>query len=119
MNIKETLEKLNKYTEATTEKNWESAINFETIGCGIEVCHGTSEDGFHTLYCSGFSSNSAKNLDFKSDIEVGYGKPLEDRQQANERLKEVKKQIQAELLQLANEFDNKVVELFAKYNFTK
>ena len=62
MNIKETLEKLNKFTEAKNDPNWRGVVDFDNIGCGFEVATGTSADDFFTLNLEGYSANSSKNL---------------------------------------------------------
>ena len=120
MNIKETLAKLEKFTEAKLEPKYgANTIDFDSIGCGINVETGTSEDGFLTLYLQGYSSNTSKNLDFKSTIEVGYGKPKEERQQANAEFRVKKEEAVKALVQLADEFDKKIEETLKSLGFEK
>lgn len=118
MNIKETLEKLNKYTEAKEERI--NSINFENIGCGfdIEVC--TSTNNTMGIFLSGYSNNSGKGLDFcNQELKLDYKGTPEERKAVNDKYKELKVNVKAELLQAANEFDNKVAEIMNKYGFVK
>jgi hypothetical protein len=120
MKIKELNEQLEKYTEASLEKNWRNVIDFDNIGCGFEVETGTSTDEFFTLNLEGYSANSSKNLCFKSDsFKVGYGLDQEARKEMNDKFVAQKELVKEALLQAANEFDKKIEEIMANYGFTK
>ena len=119
MNIKETLEKLNKFTEATVDNRFFNVIDFDSIGCGIQVETGTTEDGFFSLYLEGYSANSGKANEFKSELPVGYGLSTEERKQTNEEFKAKKEEVKKALLQTANEFDAKIVEVMKSFGFTR
>ena len=56
---------------------------------------------------------------FKSELSVGYGLPIEERKQANEEFKAKKEEVKKALLQVANEFDAKIVEVMKSFGFTQ
>lgn len=121
MNIDKLNEEIeNVLSEAKLEPNFgNNAINFDSIGCGIDIQTGTSEDEFFTLHLEGFSANSGKNIVFKSKNPVGYGLEKEERLQNQEEFKKAKEQVKEALLQAANDFDKQVVEIMQSYGFTQ
>ena len=121
MNIEKLNEEIeNVLSEAKLEPNFgNNAINFDSIGCGIDIQTDTSEDEFFTLRLEGFSANSGKNIVFKSKNSVGYGLEKEERLQNQEEFKKVKEQVKEALLQAVNDFDKQVVEIMQSYGFTQ
>lgn len=125
MNLKQITEQLRcrineQLTEAKEVPNMgQNVIDFDSIGCGIQVETGTTEDGFFSLDLEGYSANSGKTNKFKSELSVGYGLPIEERKQANEEFKAKKEEVKKALLQVANEFDAKIVEVMKSFGFTQ
>ena len=121
MNIQKLNEQLKSILgEAKLEPKFgANTINFDSIGCGIDLQTGTSTDEFYTIYLEGFSSNSGKNLSFKSKNTIGYGLDKEQRLQNQEEFKKVKEQVKEALLQAANDFDKQIIEIMKSYGFTQ
>ena len=75
MNLKQITEQLRcrineQLTEAKEVPNLgQNVIDFDSIGCGIQVETGTTEDGFFSLDLGGYSANSGKTNKFKSELE--------------------------------------------------
>ena len=93
-------------------------IDFENIGCGFTVEHGSSIDNKAALVLDGYSNNTETSNVFVSDDILYQGTP-EERRELNDKLVEVKQKIQEELLEAATEFDDKVMKIMSKYGFKK
>lgn len=93
-------------------------IDFENIGCGFTVEHGSSIDNKAALVLEGYSNNTETSNVFVSDDILYQGTP-EERKALNDKLVKAKQEIQKELLEAATEFDNKVIKIMNKYGFKK
>ena len=120
MNIKKLNEELKKLVEAKEVPNYgANAIDFDNIGCGIQIETGTSDDEFFTISLEGYSANNGKNIDFKSNsLKVGYGLSAEERKQFNDRFVEQKQQIKNALLEAAKRFDDEIVGIMESFGFS-
>ena len=119
MSLKKLNEEIESLLEAKEVSNYgNNAIDFDNIGCGIQVETGTSEDGFLTIHLEGYSANNGKNIEFKSKFPVGYGLSKEERIKVNSDFRRVKQQLKETLLQAANDFDKQIAEIMRLYGFT-
>lgn len=117
MDIRKLTEEIEELLEAKPVSNFGSnAIDFDNIGCGIQVETATSEDGNLVIRLEGYSANNGKSIDFKSKYSV-YGSNDEKRA-TNQEFRKVKEQVKEVLLQAANDFDRQVVEIMKSFGFT-
>lgn len=121
MNIQKLNEQLKSILgEAKEQPNFGgTCIDFDHVGCGIQIQTGTSDDGFITIILDGYSANNGKNTEFKSDIKVAYDLSAEERKANNEKAVEQKQLVKEALLQAANEFDKQIIEIMKSYGFTQ
>ena len=120
MNIKKLNEEIESILEAKEVSNYgTNSIDFDNIGCGIQIETGTSQDEFFTINLEGYSANSGKNIEFKSNsLKVGYGLPIEERKQMNDKFVQEKQQIKAAILQAAKNFDEEIVRIMESFGYS-
>ena len=119
MDIKKLNEQLDSILEAKEQPNFGgTCIDFDHVGCGIQIQTGTSDDGFITIILDGYSANNGKNTKFKSDIKVSYNLSSEERKENNDKAVEQKQLVKEALLKAAQDFDNKVAEIMKSFGFT-
>lgn len=121
MDIKQLNEELTKYLKVNEAKlDRSNDINFENIGCGFEVRPYREDKEFYSVYLSGYSNNTSKNLDFVSNsLEIGWNKSTEEKQELHDiAINEITKMI-PELKAAADEFDNKIIEILKAHGFEK
>lgn len=119
MNTKKLNEQIELILEAKEVRDYgNNAIDFDNIGCGIQVETGTSQDEFFTINLEGYSANNGKNIEFKSNsLKVGYGLPIEERKQINDKFVQEKQQIKAAILQAAKNFDEEIVRIMESFGY--
>ena len=92
-------------------------VNFERLGCGFEVIKVAVTNGYG-LECSGYSSNSGKNLTFVNDeLSMDTGLTQEELKAHLDALQDKRVEIASDLKTLADRFDKEVEDVFAKHGF--
>lgn len=116
--INQTLEQAMGIQEAKLDDRFQNVVDFENVGCGIGVeVH--SNDKVFGIELTGFSNNTSKSLTFLTNIPNDYKLSDEEQDTNHAQAKLLAAEITQELKQVADEFDNRVLEILQKHGLER